>query len=279
MKAKAYGKVNLSLNVVKKRGDGYHELEMIMVPINLYDELTFKIADQMIYECSDDSLVFDDNNTIVKAIKLMRDKYKFTNNFHIKLKKNIPMQAGLAGGSSNAAITLRLVNELLNLNCSETELYELGKKIGADVAFCLYEKPALVTGVGDIIKPLDINIDFYLLLVKPREGISTKEAFQKLDFSNIKHPDYRKVAKALSQGDYDDFINSIGNSLEEGAFKLMPNLVKLKQELIDYGFDMALMSGSGSTVFGISKDALFVEQASEYFSKNYEFVRMVKVKK
>lgn len=277
MKCKAYAKVNLSLNVVSRRADGYHELEMIMVPIDLYDVIEITKADRMHFECNDPDLLFDDKNTVVKAIQLLRDKYQFKDNFHVQVEKNIPAQAGLAGGSSDGATTLILLNELLGLNIIEEELYVLGNQIGADVPFCLYGKPAVVKGTGDKFEQIEIQTPFYLLLVKPLQGVSTKNAFERLNLSIAQHPDYQEVKRALEYNDYSTFLKKIGNSLEESASREVPEIAELKQELIEFGFDTALMSGSGSTVFGITQKEELLEEAIQHFNRRYPFVKKVQI--
>lgn len=277
MKRKSFAKVNLSLDVVKRRDDGYHELNMIMVPIDLFDTISIKISEKMHMQTNKGFIPLDSRNTVIKAIELLRAEYKFKENFTIDLMKNTPTQGGLGGGSSNAATTIRMVNEILDLKMSEAEMIKVGEKVGADVPFCVYGRPAVVQGFGDVLKPIEINLEFFMFIVKPKWGVSTPQAFNSLNLKNLKHPNIDAVSKSLEDNDYQAFINKIDNSLEAGAFKILPEIKKLKAELLDFGFDAAVMSGSGSTVFAISKDESLVDQAVTHFVYNYDFVKKTKI--
>ena len=151
---KAYGKINLSLDVVSRREDGYHNLKSIMLPINIYDVIDIELADEMQYQCNID-LPYDNSNIIYRCIEAMKQSANSQQNFKIKIEKNIPLQAGLAGGSSDGACAIRIVNKLLGLNYSFDQLVSIGSKIGADIPFCLYSKPAIVEGIGEKITPID----------------------------------------------------------------------------------------------------------------------------
>lgn len=277
MKNKSFAKINLCLDVVKKRDDGFHELDMIMVPIDLFDTVAIEISDEMQMETNKGFLPLDERNTIIKAINLLRSKYDFTENFSIKLMKTVPTQGGMGGGSSNAATAIKMINQMLNLQMSEAEMLNVSEQVGADVPFCLYGRPASVKGFGEILSPLEINLDFHIFIVKPKWGVSTPKAFKNLDLKNIVHPNCNDVIKALKNNDYGLFINSIDNSLEAGAFKLLPVIEVLKRELVDFGFDVALISGSGSTVFGITQDENLVNQAVVHFVDKYPFVKKSRI--
>lgn len=278
MKERAYAKVNLCLDVVRRREDGYHELNMIMVPIDFYDVIEMNIADTMSLKTNMGFLPINEKNTVIKAIETMRKEYGFKENFEINLTKHIPTQAGLAGGSADGAASMRLVRRLLNLDISDEELSELAKKVGADVPFCINSRPALVSGIGEKLEFFDLETDFYLFLVKPYRGVSTRMAFEQLDFDKCSHPDAEEMKKALINQDYESILSHLGNSLEESAYRLVPQISKIKKELLEYGFDGALMSGSGSTVFALTKDIDLVEKASVDFKKKGYFVRKTKIK-
>lgn len=277
MKYKSFAKINLCLDVIKKRPDQYHELDMVMVLIDLFDTISIKISDKMEIKTNKGYLPKDDRNTVFKAVSLMREKYQFKENFSINIVKNIPIQGGLGGGSSNAATTIKMIDKILNLKMSQKEMFAIGSQVGADVPFCLYGKAAVVKGFGEIIKPLKINLDMHIFIVKPRWGVSTPKAFSNLDLNNLYHPDCRKVIEALENDNYDLFINNIGNSLEGGAIKIVPKITKLKKELIDFGFDAAVMSGSGSTVFAITRDENLVNKAVIKFIKKYDLIKKAKI--
>ena len=277
MKRKSFAKVNLCLDVIKKRDDGYHELDMIMVPIDLFDTVNIEISDKMQIKTNKGFLPLDKRNTVIKAIEVLREEYGFRENFKIELVKNTPTQGGLGGGSSNAATTMRMIDEMLDLKMSEEKMISLGEQVGADVPFCVYGRPAAVQGFGDKLKPIENNLDFYLFIVKPKWGVSTPQAFKKIDFNNLYHPNCKAVIEGLENNDYRLFKDSIGNSLEAGAFKLVKEIKVLKKELLDFGFDQAVMSGSGSTVFAITKDESLIDKAVVSFVNDYAFVKKSRI--
>lgn len=272
MEIKAYAKINIALNVVGKRDDGYHELEMIMVPIDLYDTLIIEKAAQDQYTCDDESIIMNGDNTIVKAVELMRTTFDIKDHFHIHIKKRIPAQAGLAGGSADGAAVLKGIRSLCQMNITLEDLAQLGKKIGADVPFCVIQKPAIVKGIGEKIEPFPIHCDFDILLVKPQAGVSTGKAFSMLDFSACDHPDCEQVKDCLMRDQFQELANQISNSLEYSAFQLVPEISTLKQELQRLGFPIVLMSGSGSCVFALTRDIKLLEETMSDLRKQEYFV-------
>lgn len=259
MQESAYAKINLSLDVVCRRTDGYHELSMIMLPLTFHDTLSIEFSDEDCWT-SDKAMPFDDTNTIVRAVKLMRDTYQLKQHFKIDCHKVIPMQAGLAGGSADAAAVMRGINQLCNLNIPNTDLAALGKQIGADVPFCVINKPAYVSGIGEKIEPFKPIFDYEIILVKPAMGVSTASAFKLLDFKSAKHPDIAKIVSALKEGHDEEWLPLIGNTLEQPAFKLVPRIGELKQQMMEDGFDAVLMSGSGSALFGLTRNHQLIEE-------------------
>ncbi len=279
MYTRAYAKINLGLNVKGDLPNGYHDLEMIMVPLNFYDEIKIEVAPEMSFTCNQDYVGANPNNTIFVAIEHLKEKYGFKENFKIQLNKQIPTRAGLAGGSSDGAAVIKAVNKLLNLNMSDVDLKEAALAVGSDVYFCLVNRPSLVEGTGDIVKPFDCNCDFGVLLVKPRSGVSTKESFSNLDLETCDHPDIKKMQGLLENDDYEGFVQSLGNSLEEPSFKLNKNIYKVKKQLLKLGFDNALMSGSGSTVFAITRDEELLKRAQIIMYKRGYFARIARILK
>lgn len=278
MRERAYAKINLCLDVAGKRDDGYHELKMIMVPIDFYDVL------EMIPGQSETSLSLNrsylpvnEKNTIIKAIQIMKETFSFDDHYACVLQKHIPTRAGLAGGSADAAAAIRIMDRLLKLHLTRDEMIDIGKKVGADVPFCLLNRPAYVEGIGEKITPFTCDPDFELLLVKPRKGVSTKEAFAIVDSEDPVHPDCMKMRDALINNDYEGVISSLGNSLEEAAVSLVPDIKKVKEELTEKGFDGVLMSGSGSTVFGITRDHALLEKAMSEMKEERYFVRRTRI--
>jgi len=277
MKERAYAKINLCLDVVGKREDGYHDLKMIMVPINFYDVLEMEFAPETTLELNRDYLPINDKNTIIKAIHIMQEKYNITEEFCCRLEKHIPTRAGLAGGSADAAAAIRMINRMCNLHLTKDEMIAVGKEVGADVPFCILNRPAFVEGIGEKITTFSCSPDFYLLLIKPRKGVSTAEAFHIVDEQEGIHPDCKAMQEALEYNDYDDIISSLGNSMENAAMTLVPEIRKAKQDLLDLGFDGVLMSGSGSTVFGITKDVELLDRSIDILKKKRYFVRKTTV--
>ena len=278
MKQRADAKINLCLDVVRRREDGYHELEMIMAPVNLYDTLNFEFSDELRLQSNVPYLPLDRRNTIVKAIELLREEYGFKENFEITLQKHIPTQAGMAGGSTDGAAAIRALNKMLQLGMDNDKMVEIAKKVGADVPFCLRSRPAFVTGIGENLEHFRVHTPFYLLLVKPYKGVSTKVAFETLDFSCAEHPDCRRMREALIGNDYDGVLQSLGNTLEQSAFKLVPQIATIKQELLALGFDGALMSGSGSTVFALTRDLELLEKGAAAMRKKAAFIRKTELR-
>ena len=277
MKERAYAKINLCLDVVGKREDGYHDLKMIMVPINFYDVLEMEFAPETTLELNRDYLPINDKNTIIKAIHIMQEKYNITDEFRCRLEKHIPTRAGLAGGSADAAAAIRMINRMCNLHLTKDEMIAVGKEVGADVPFCILNRPAFVEGIGEKITTFSCSPDFYLLLIKPRKGVSTAEAFHIVDEQEGIHPDCKAMQEALESNDYDGIISSLGNSMENAAMTLVPEIRKAKKDLLDLGFDGVLMSGSGSTVFGITKDVELLDRSIDILKKKKYFVRKTTV--
>lgn len=267
----AYAKLNLCLDVVGRRSDGYHELNMLMVPLTLSDTLDVTIAPQTEL-ITDGNMPMGSNNTILRAIDVMRERYGFSEQFRIRVKKQIPMQAGLAGGSSDGAAMMRAINCLLNLHASVEELAELGKQIGADVPFCVYSTPAVVKGIGEIVKPVTLKGPWYVLLIKPEEGISTKDAFAEADRHPTVHPNPYVLLDALNQDDFFVIIEEMKNSLEVAALQMAPIISVIKEQCLEQGLDYVLMSGSGSCVFAMSREAERIETACSWFTGRYPFV-------
>lgn len=272
MKIEANAKINLTLDVVRKRDDGYHELDMIMVPLSLCDSLEVSIADRDEIICGSANFPLDESNTIYKAITLLKERFHLKEHFKVVVDKRIPMQAGLAGGSADGAATLKAIISLCKLNIEEEELLMIAKKIGADVPFCVINEVSRVQGIGEKVTRFNIDCPFYLLLVKPEAGVSTKKAFSMIDFENCMHPNVDEAQFALENNEYDKFCSCIGNTLEQSAFIITPIIKTIKEELISLGMDSVLMSGSGSTVFGITRDQTWLDQVEQEMKKKYSFV-------
>lgn len=278
MKIRAYAKVNLALDVVGKREDGYHELDMIMAPITLHDLIYIDRIDEGIIITSNNyKMPTDERNIMYKVAKILIERYHIPYGVKIHIFKHTPTQAGLAGGSADGAAVLRAMNQMFKLNLSLETLASIGKEVGADIPFCIYEKMALVRGIGEKLEFIDSQWTCYLLLVKPKKGVSTQKSFGMLNLETAKHPNIMKMKTGIEEHDYQSIVESLGNTLEEPSIKMVKDIEIIKKEMLDLGFDGALMSGSGSCVFGMTMDKKMLENGYEYFKNKYNFVRMTQI--
>jgi len=277
MKIRAHAKINVGLDVVGKREDGYHELKMVMLPIELYDLIEIEPALSPSFRCTPPYRIHPEKNTLLKAIEVCREAYLFKEQFRIHLHKSIPSQAGLGGGSSDAAAVINYLDDYFKWNLSDEEKIALGVKVGADVPFCLFDKPAIVTGIGEKLSFFRIKQPLRMILVQPRKGVSTKQAFKDLDIPKLVHPDVDQIAQALQDGDQLRLFDVMGNALEDKAIRLVPEIDVIKKELIDYGLDFAMMTGSGSVVMGFSQDEEILMRAVHDLRSQYRFVKITKV--
>lgn len=248
----APAKINLTLDTLYKREDGYHEVEMIMTTIDLNDRLTFECRDdgEIIIDVEHNFVPSDHRNLAYKAAKLMKDRYNIKKGVKISLEKSIPISAGLAGGSSDAAATFRGLNELWGINESLETLSELASEIGSDISFCIYGKTALCQGRGEKITHLPKPPSAWVVIAKPDIGVSTPEIYGALDLENKDEVQTQACLKAIENNDYASMCQSLGNSLEKVTMQLYPEVEKLKNTMSNTGVDAALMSGSGPTIYG-----------------------------
>ncbi len=250
---KAPAKINLTLDVLYKRPDNFHEVEMVMTTVDLADRISLESReDGVIQIISTDNFVPNDHrNFAYQAARLIKDTYGIKQGVSITIEKEIPIAAGLAGGSSDAAATLKGLNELWNLGLSIDELAELGAKIGSDVSFCVYGGTALATGRGEKIKEIPAPPNCWVVLAKPKIGVSTAEVYGGLKVEGLEHPNTKQMIQAIETKDYELLCSSLGNVLETVTFKLHPEVIMLKEQMKRFGADATLMSGSGPTVFGL----------------------------
>ncbi|NCJ13810.1 4-(cytidine 5'-diphospho)-2-C-methyl-D-erythritol kinase [Staphylococcus pseudintermedius] len=251
----APAKINLTLDTLYKRDDGYHEVEMIMTTIDLSDRLSFeKRNDSRIVLKVDETFIpSDDRNLAYRAALLMKETYQIKQGVTITLEKNIPVAAGLAGGSSDAAATIRGMNRLFELNRSLDELSELSAAIGSDVPFCVYGTTALCKGRGEILEILPKMPSAWVIVAKPQAGLSTPEIYGGLDLSQPFPVYTEQCLKAIEENDYDALCKSLSNRLEPVSMQLQPEIAKIKTNMLNNGADGALMSGSGPTVYGFAQ--------------------------
>ena len=277
MKKRAFAKINLTLDVIRQRSDGYHDMQMVMVPLELHDVISLETAAEYSFSANVKHLPDDEKNLIYRSIEEMRKSYGFTEEFKVEVQKFIPTQAGLGGGSSNAATTIAIVNELLDLNLSRTQLEEVANRVGKDVVFCLHSRSALVEESGEKVEFIENNCDFDVLLVKPHRGVSTRQAFSVLDRYESRHYPAAGMIEALAAGDYQGVLANLGNSFEESAIKNLPVIGRIKKEMARMGLDASLLCGSGSCVFGLSQNEESLNTALAYFRKKYPFVHKTKM--
>ena len=274
MKTKAYAKVNISLDVIGKRDDGYHILEMIMQTIDLYDVIEIDKAEKGInIECNRCYVPTDERNLAYKAARLFLDEYNINQGVNIKIHKNIPVSAGMAGGSTNAAAVLRVMNKLFNINASIKELRNIALKIGADVPYCIEGGTALCEGIGEKITYLKPFRNCIMVVVKPSFGVSTKEVYGGLDINKIyKHPNTQGLIRALENRDIKFVANNMRNVLENVTLNRHKIIRTIKLQMIENGALGSLMSGSGPTVFGIFDDMVKAQRCYDYMKLNYKEV-------
>lgn len=272
MKDRAYAKINLALDVFNVREDGYHDIKSIMVPINFYDELEICKSLDIEFTCNRAYIKYNESNSIAKMISVIKDRYDINDNFRINLRKFIPTQAGLGGGTSDAAATLRILKKMYRLNLSKEEERDICLKVGADVLFNYYNRAAVVEGIGDIITPFNIKNIYHVLLVKPYKGVSTKEAYDNLNMEICDHPDIDKLKNTLENGLSIDGL--LGNSLEQPSLILNKDVKIIKDLLIENSATNVLMSGSGSTVFAISENKEEIERLNDLVKEKRYFTRL-----
>lgn len=249
---KAPAKINLTLDVLQKRPDGYHEVEMIMTTVDLADRIWLKPLDSGILIRSSERFVPNDKRNLAwQAADILRKKFSIQSGVEITLDKHIPVAAGLAGGSSDAAATLRGLNRLWNLGLTLGELAELGASIGSDIPFCVYGGTALAQGRGEKIRHLQVPPNCWVILAKPPISVSTADIYGGLDIASIQHPNTASMIEALNTSDYEGMCKVLGNALEPVTMRLHPEVSVLKEQMLKFGADAVLMSGSGPTVFGI----------------------------
>ncbi len=266
---KAYGKINLGLDVLSKRPDGYHELKMVMQTVGIYDVLTFQKNEGSIRISTDHKeLPEDKGNLIYQAAELIRETYGISEGVTITLQKNIPIAAGMAGGSTDAAAVFHGMNELFGLSMSLDDMKKLGVRIGADVPYCIMGGSALSEGIGEILTPLPAPPEAHLLIAKPDINVSTGFVFKNLQVDTLPfHPDIDGMARSLKEGDLKGITDRMANVLETVTMKTYPVIGRIKEEMIKQGAENALMSGSGPTVFGIYREEEMAKKAGEIIGK------------
>lgn len=261
---KALAKINLGLDVLGRRDNGYHDVRMVMQTIYLYDNVTLEKTEEagIHLECNLFYLPVDETNIAYKAAKLLMDEFDIQEGVRITLDKHIPVAAGMAGGSANAAAVLVGMNRLFSLGLSQTELMERGVSLGADVPYCVMRGTVLAEGIGEILTPLPPMPKCCILVAKPGISVSTKTVYEKLDSKELtEHPDIDGILEGLDKQDLQKVASSMGNVLETVTIGDYPIIEEIKTVMKEAGALNAMMSGSGPTVFGIFDDRAKAREA------------------
>lgn len=282
MRLRAYAKVNLGLDVLRRREDGYHEVKMVMQTVGIYDNLCLKrvrspgirVATNLFY------LPENENNLVYQAAKLLMEEFGVKRGVYIKLKKFIPVAAGMAGGSSDAAAVLFGINKMFGLGLSQRQLMERGVKLGADVPYCVMRGTALSEGIGEVLTPLPPMPQCQVLIAKPGISVSTKFVYENLRANELKpeqHPDIDGMVEAIRQRDLHGTVAHLGNVLETVTIPAHPVIGQIKEVMMEYGAEGSLMSGSGPTVFGLFTNPKAASRAYEYlrYGKGGDIARQV----
>lgn len=274
---RALAKINLAIDVKKRREDGYHEIDMVTIPLKLHDSIEItpipsNISKDTYLYCDDPTIICDESNLAYKALNLMKEQRRIEGSFQMMIHKRIPVQAGLGGGSADAAA---VIHALDNYNKEDKEKKmaienELALKVGSDVPFCLLNKPARVSGIGEKLEEISVKDHYYVLVVKPNMGLSTKsvyEAYDLYDQAEMKHPDITALIQGLKEGDESLIQENLINVLSYPAIKALPEIQELLDSMKDLNLPLSGMSGTGSACFALSKDKKHLEHCYNIFDR------------
>ena len=268
---KALAKINLGLDVIRRREDGYHEVRMVMQTIHLYDRLDIVRSREpgIRIQSNLNFLPVNENNLVYKAGMLLMDEFGITDGVDVRLTKRIPVAAGMAGGSTDAASMLYGMNQIFDLGLSRKALMERGVKIGADVPHCLMRGTALAQGIGEKLSQLPPMVKCPVLIAKPAVSVSTKFVYQnlKLDEHTI-HPDIDALIDAIRNKDFTAICGNMGNVLESVTIPNYPVIAQIKEKMMEAGANHAMMSGSGPTVFGLFEDEEIARHARDVMKES-----------
>ena len=280
MKVKAFAKINLCLDVLRRKENGYHEVEMVMTNVDIFDVLEIKELEEkkILLKSYNTDLAMDETNLIYKAIALLQKETGKTFGVEVLLEKNIPMEAGMAGGSADAAATLKAINELFALGVSDERLLELGASLGADIPFCIMGGTVLASGIGEKLRRLSPLPKMKLLIVKPKAGLSTKKVYESLDIDGLNkagfiHKDVGEMVSVIESDEADKtkiekIAGRLNNILEVPSIRLLPLIAYIKQKMLDNNCLGALMSGSGTAIFGIYENDEDMIKTKEILEKD-----------
>ncbi len=270
IKLNSYAKINLFLDVIDRRPDGYHNIKSVMQEIDLHDEVQInEIKSGINISCDNYNVPLDEKNTCYKAASLIKEKYDISMGVEILIKKVIPTEAGLAGGSGNAAAVIKGINKLWNLGMSIDEMKEIGVKVGADVPFCLTGGTCLCEGVGDKITELKPFKWDNMIIIKPNFSISTPVVYKNITDKEYNYYKDNNILEYINSNDYYKTCLSVANTLEIAAIKLQPQISLIKDDLINSGAISSLMTGSGSSIYGFYESTTSMMAANDKLSKKY----------
>lgn len=275
MRQLCYCKVNLGLQVLGTLENGYHDLDMIMMPLNFYDVLDITINDKGVtnFYSNFGGNRFANDNSVLQAIQLIKEKFDIRDTFDVTLRKSVPSQAGLGGGSGDASGALLCLKRMYHLPISIKELMDIGVKIGADVPFCLTKQMGRVQGIGEQISSHSYRLNCYVILVKPDKGVSTKQCFQLCNNAGDAHIN-DELEYAVRLGDFKKTCALLNNSLEAPAMQLVPEIKQIKDEMLALGVPGVIMSGSGSTVLGLVKEKEKAYRIAKIMGHSHRFSRV-----
>lgn len=274
MKQNAYAKINLVLNVVDRLENGYHQIEFLMDSVDLHDVVTVERSDADEVCVIDHPQLSNLDNLAYDALKVMRDNYKFTNNYKITIEKNIPVAAGMAGGSSDAAAVMRILNILEDIDASEEELAKLGAQVGSDVSYCIYSRLAIARGTGEQIEVVDSQLPTkYVLVINPGVPLSTPTVYQNHQLAETKG----SIEAVLTAQNHDQFEAALFNSLAVTAHKLCPQMASLEAEIKQLTDHRVLVSGSGPTLLVFAEDRAEIEQLYNHFEGRFNNLHIAKL--
>lgn len=269
---RSYAKINITLDVLRRREDGYHEVKMIMQTVSLYDKIRVcKLKEGIRLRVNLSYLPTDSRNLAYKAAQLFFEKTGVQGGAEIQIEKHIPVAAGLAGGSGNAAAVLFALNELYHTELSQERLAEIGLEIGADVPYCIYGGTMLAEGIGEKLKRLPQMPQCYIVLVKPQISVSTKKVYETLDMKQVaEHPDTSGVIRALEQKDIKEVSIRMFNVLQQVTEQMHPEIAEIRSRFMELGAEGTIMSGSGPTVFGVFEEKETAERTYQVMQQRYQ---------
>ncbi|AYV33866.1 4-(cytidine 5'-diphospho)-2-C-methyl-D-erythritol kinase [Erysipelothrix rhusiopathiae] len=277
MRKKAYAKITLYLHA-EKRVDNMLHFKNIIVPIDLFDMVYLEKHDTMHIETDKTYLPNDKRNTVFKALMIMKRQFNLEDNFKVRIVKNIPAQAGLGGGSADAACVIRMIDEMYQLNLTDEALIQIARQIDEDTPYCLFNQPMVVEGIGDVLTPLDLDMDLYYLIIKPSFGVSTKSFLKRFkDFTDLKM--FNRCLEAIHNNDYKALVENTHNDFQQPVIKRNTRLKKVVRILEKQGLEGVCMSGSGTSIYGLSDQKEKVMEAYETLVLDYPFIKYGKILK